>query len=165
MAYCTKCGIEVDENSNFCQSCGTPVGEQLERTYNADEQTYLQEYYESASASDSSKRYLWIAVLLGIIAVLFFTNPDKEKHIDVLQTKISELLSEKADDKVSATMTASLGGSIAKKVLESQLRIDDYYLFSLGKIKDKDTSKTVSFGILGMVFTSELDENAFNDFK
>ena len=83
MAYCTKCGAEIEENAKFCSSCGSPVG----NTENANNQgaskvnEFINDFTNTADTTsqftqdDISKNkgmgilaYLSILVLIPIFA-------------------------------------------------------------------------------------------------
>lgn len=54
------------------------------------------------------------------------------------------------------------GGAIAKQIVNAAvgqfMEVDNYFIFSVGTVHYGDESKTVSFGILGHVFTFSSDD-------
>ena len=60
-------------------------------------------------------------------------------------------------------MFASLGAGLIDKVLAAKLDVNNYVLFSTGSLEDSGSSKIVSFGILGHVFTFGLDKDVLGN--
>lgn len=110
---------------------------------------------------------LLIVVVVVLVAVV--TCPDKEAHQNAIMDEINSSMSKE----ISANMGDSdweiglslLGGSIASKLLttvvESTLRVHNYFVFSTGEISINGKSKPVSIGCFGHVFTF-FDANDIN---
>ena len=88
------------------------------------------------------------------------TCPDKKKHVESIRTELTNAL--EASNKSKNAMYALMGDAVIEKVLNSELKVNKYFLFSTGTITDGKDSKLLSIGILGTVFTfidkDELDK-------
>ena len=100
---------------------------------------------------------------MAVLLLLCFTNPSKTKHVEAIHTELMKVLEQQGGSE--ATVYASLGAGIIDKVLVSKLDVSNYLIFSVGSLQNGTKSKVVSFGILGHVFTSGLDKDAFSDLK
>lgn len=105
------------------------------------------------------------AITGGVIAlvallVLVFTCPNKEAHRDAIANEVNKIV----DDQMGQTndQFAAFGKVVAAGIvntaLDQMLRVDNYVVFSIGKIHYMDKTKKVSFGILGHVYTFDADD-------
>lgn len=112
------------------------------------------------------KRRRRAAIWLAVAAVAFFamlmTCPTEDEHQEAVANEISTALADSAGrmDTGSAMLDAlggMLGNAIASQIVNAMvsqmLTVDDYFIVSIGKIHYEGTTKTVSLGILGHVFT------------
>jgi hypothetical protein len=154
MEYCSKCGTQLKEEENFCPQCGKAKNQSVQTSYA--EETPQQ----SPQCDDSLKKFLYIALPLAIGCLLGFTCPDKEKHVETISNDLMNVL--ETSNKSENEMYSLMGGAVIKKVLNSNLKVNQYALFSTGTFTDGKDSKLLSIGILGTVFTfidkDELDE-------
>ncbi|MBR3145378.1 MAG: DUF4234 domain-containing protein [Clostridia bacterium] len=71
MAFCTKCGANIPEGSNFCTSCGEPVSAQGAGQANNQQQNYQQPVYANQGAPvgpiSFGQRNIAVAIILSII--------------------------------------------------------------------------------------------------
>ena len=114
-----------------------------------------------------SRTSLWVTlgVFLILGAILAVTNPKKEDHCREITSVSNTWMHETID---GFDMNNLIGGAVkllsdkfVRNIIDDNVDIDNYGLFSIGYI-DTGTEKTrVSFGILGNVFTfnkEQLDE-------
>lgn len=103
------------------------------------------------------KSFLYLIIFLLVAGlVCAMTNPDRDEHKETLTTalvdeiKSGNILPGVAETKYAGAVTNhnSVGYMVDKKLV-----IDDYTLFSIGKIQWIDEEYVVSLGILGKVFT------------
>lgn len=99
---------------------------------------------------------LGIAVLLLVSLVV--TCPQKDKHHEEVRMMVTNVLDKKildAQSKEYGTLSA-LGSLFVPEMvdafLNSRMKVDNYFIFSVGKVYYNGKSVTVSFGILGQVF-------------
>lgn len=88
--FCEKCGAVLEDNAQFCSSCGTPVKKE-EGEHKQQESEPKQEEKEVVHTPEKKKGYGWIIALsiVGGLAALFllvaiFGNDD-EKYIDLVK--------------------------------------------------------------------------------
>lgn len=99
--------------------------------------------------------YLIVFLLVGGF-ICAKTNPDRDEHVKTLTTtlvdeiKSGNILPGVTETKLAGVVTShsSVGFMVDKKLV-----IDDYAVFSIGKIQWIDEDYVVSLGILGKVFT------------
>ena len=107
-----------------------------------------------------NKFLLSLLIVLVISGVCVVSCPDRDAHYkaisdDIQQTINSELIDQNANDsKIALSFLASsfLGG-VSDFLVNNTLSVDNYFLFSLGKITIHDKTKIVSIGLLNHVFT------------
>lgn len=103
-----------------------------------------------------------IALLAPVLLVaMFATCPDKQAHqkaiAEVVNESVKETIGEQAG-KSLASIGSALTSGLVDKGIEHMLELDNYYLFSLGKVEWKGERKTVSVGLLNQVFTVQKDQ-------
>jgi hypothetical protein len=115
------------------------------------------------------KYYITLAVLILLILVAVLTNPDQNRHKEVVKDKLITYLQKslkkdqtKPNDEYEEDVQAlgiMLGGMIVEKVLDNFMSTDNYVVFSTSKITWHGGKKIIGIGAFGNVFlTKELDE-------
>ena len=106
------------------------------------------------------KKLIALIIVVAMFFALLITCPDKEEHQTKLKECFSSLATKKLmgdDDSSSDELTAFIGGILVSKItdtaIENTLTVDNYVIFSIGKMELGGKSSTVSFGILNQVFT------------
>ena len=110
----------------------------------------------------------------GIVAILFIvllvamvaTCPKASAHKEVLTNALQEAVDEKMSSTVGGDLlgtfvkTASqlTVGTTAKYVIDGMVRVDDYYLFSVGRLRYGSNEHIVSIGVLNHVFAPDKDD-------
>lgn len=150
MKICPNCHRPVNETSAYCPHCGTRLEE------DADE--YVEEELPTPRGSSNvSKRIMWTVISVALIVTLVLSCPDKKDHVEALNSVVTSYLDKKIYTDKDADGWTKLGQGVASlvmpHVLNSALEVDNYILFSVGKIKYDGEEKTVSIGVLGHVFT------------
>ena len=109
----------------------------------------------------------WLAAAAVVFFLLLITCPGEEKHRQTVVDEIAEaaqrenIWQSKDDDLLGAfgeTLGNMLVAQFADAVVGQFMRVDNYVIFSVGKIRYGGETKTVSFGILGHVFTFDADD-------
>lgn len=109
------------------------------------------------------KGTITLLVVLAICAVCIVTCPDKQKHQDALITLLKtapDSVIDESDDDFLSLFSSLLKPELAKYTIENNLLYENKFLYSLGKLERDGELKTVSFGILGHIFTGGLNEDA-----
>ena len=113
------------------------------------------------------KKLISAIILVGAVIVLAVTCPDRNAHEDALRSVIAKASTKKIDQLAGSnalvSSVASLVGSVlvdkvADKLLDTQLEVNNYVLFSVGKVTLGDETKPISFGILNNVYTISEDD-------
>ena len=105
------------------------------------------------------KKLLSFFVCTLIVLMFIVTCPDKQKHQEIIKSSLSERFDKKLseDSSTSSSLFSLLGSVITTNILDvflsSELRVDNYFLFSLGVVSWQGEEKTVSLGVLNHVFT------------
>ena len=109
----------------------------------------------------------WLAAAAVVFFILLITCPSEEKHRQTVVDEIAEaaqrenIWQSKDNDLLGAfgeTLGNMLVAQFADAVVGQFMRVDNYVIFSVGKIRYGGETKTVSFGILGHVFTFDADD-------
>lgn len=110
--------------------------------------------------------YKIIGALIAIILLIFiFTNPNEGEHKDAISTEVNKAFkkaTESSDDNVFAMgfriFANSLIGPVLDATLNEMFEYHNYLLFSKGTIQIDGRDHTVSFGILGKVYSMNSDD-------
>jgi hypothetical protein len=85
----------------------------------------------------SNRGIISFLLLILLLVTLHLTNPSKEKHLELLKTKMADMYA------------VDMGNDTA---FSSRFDYDDYYFFSYTADKIGDINETTSVGILGFIF-------------
>ena len=117
----------------------------------------------------SSHITLLIISLFIVVAVL--TNPKRERHKEVIKTKVmaymqstaKEHLKNNDEQQAGQAFAALLGGALADGLIENLLSIDNYVLFSTTKITWEGKTRVIGVGAFGNVFLSGKLDDVLNE--
>ena len=104
------------------------------------------------------KAFLYSLLALVILAgVCVVTCPDKQAHIDEMQEIFNQTLfnelNEGNDDQSLAAFGSLLTNSTSSFLVKNSLKVDNYFLFSIGRLEVGNESHPLTFGILNHVFS------------
>lgn len=104
------------------------------------------------------KKLLILVLTLVIIAgVCVVTCPDKASHSealkDVLNTALTETISDSESDTGLIMLGSMIGTGIGGLVIDNMLKVDNYFVCSIGTMTFEGETKVVSVGVLNHVFT------------
>lgn len=119
------------------------------------------------------KSLITLLILLGLGAVAVISCPDRQDHKDAIMEVVSGAINDElqTSDKDSQEISAffgsigSIGSSVAGYLLDNRLTVKNYFVFSVGELKDLDgVDQKVSVGVFGHVFTGGKEQlkNAIN---
>lgn len=125
--------------------------------------THHQQNDTLVKKKDHSKTAL-LACIVGILLIALFSStcPNKKKHTEAIKSEITSVIdkiqenNDKQDlfsmgfDLIAKTVTSNLVNTI----LDQSLQIKSYILFNKGVIALNGKEYTVSYGLLGHVFTA-----------
>jgi len=103
------------------------------------------------------KKLLGVIIVLLVAILMALTVPDKQKHKDAMMEAVNEYVKEEAVERVGDNILAKLGKSVVVKtvetVLNSKLKVDNYYLFNTTHVRLNGKDQMLSVGLFGHVFT------------
>ncbi len=100
------------------------------------------------------KKLIGLAIFIALIVFLYSSCPEKSDHTDALSDSVSQIISEQVPG-VDVNTFSSIPGfeGVLQFVSENMVDVDNYFLFSLGKMDLGGEQQVVSLGIGGHVFT------------
>ena len=108
---------------------------------------------------------LFTLIIVFISGFCVISCPDKEAHSEAIMENINKLIDEEATkdvtndtEKALALLASSLVSGISNLVIDSILTVDNYFLFSIGRVTFEGDSRIVSIGMLNHVFT-DINDN------
>ncbi|MBO4719651.1 MAG: DUF4359 domain-containing protein [Prevotella sp.] len=103
------------------------------------------------------KKLLAVIIVLLVAILMVLTVPDKQKHKEAMMEAINEYVEEESVDRLGDNILAKLGKSVVVKtvetVLNSKLKVNNYYLFNTTYVRMKGENQMLSLGMFGHVFT------------
>jgi len=116
------------------------------------------------------KKLKRLFVLLLIVAVAaFITNPSEDDHKDAVKEKFGEAMKESMGsattdfEKLGQDIGMVFGGALKDQLVESMLISENYYVFSLSKVRWMGEEKLVSVGAFRYVFVSNKVKKVFKN--
>lgn len=111
-----------------------------------------------------SKTRIFALVTVALMLVAIATNPSQAKHEQAIKDKAQEILKNQLnyehEDAFQLGMTL-FGDRIVERFVESNVVIENYYLFSITKIRWQGEETLIGGGAFTKVWLSErLDEEA-----
>lgn len=99
-------------------------------------------------------------LLLCVAVVLSFTNPSSNDHLNVIADYLNKYdmsqidLNDEEQAQYTAYMSSGANANLIDKVVKPMFKVQDYGLWSVGKINDKD----VTLGIFNKVMIIDEEE-------
>lgn len=111
-----------------------------------------------------SKTRIFALFVVAIMLAAVFTNPKKEQHEAIVKAKAEELLKKQVGEKEKGFIAIGmqlLGNNLVDNFISNTVVVENYYLFSLTKIKWQGKEITIGGGAFGKVWISpKVDEKA-----
>lgn len=108
-------------------------------------------------------KHLIPVFFLIVFAVAFFTNPGEQAHQTALKAKSNAIMDEivaERNDVLSATAWQLAGTRLLNEFIDTNLTVDNYYLFSVSKIRWNGKAYPVGVGAFGKVYiTRQLNKD------
>ena len=99
MAFCGKCGAQINDGAQFCPQCGQPTNAASQQ------QVYQQQYVAQPQEKEHSRMYKmwhskwnWIAAIVFLI-IIFAANMGGGSDTDMLQKEVKKMMVEKMKEK------------------------------------------------------------------
>lgn len=114
------------------------------------------------------KGLLYIAgLLLALACVCVITCPDRNAHSEALRDLLNDILmsevsagAETGDDKGIAALVTAVGTEFGGRVIDNLLKVDNYFVFSVGRIPYDGSLHVVSIGVMNHIFTVSQEQVA-----
>ncbi len=143
-----------------------PYGQQ-EPTYGAQQPPCGPQPMPYAQKPKRHTALIIVCVIAALLFMLIVTCPDTNAHKDAVKRVLSEMVDKSVAENEN-TLGSAIGGFFVQQLtnfaVENNLTVDNYFICSVGSIHFAGFKRTVSFGILGHVYTfnSESAEKAIN---
>lgn len=107
-------------------------------------------------AKKGGSAWKWIlGIALALFAIMIFTKPEKEKHVEKISELLMEVLQKQTsteENEMAKNLTMMMAPSKVKSYVEANTYIDDYIIFNVGHIKGDGEEKTATIGIFNNAF-------------
>ncbi|MDH5828448.1 DUF4359 domain-containing protein [Sphingobacterium faecium] len=111
-----------------------------------------------------NKKRIFALVIILITVAAIWTNPTREQHERVVKEKAEHLIKNQIDHKKQGFLDIGMrlfGNQVVQQFVEKGVVVENYYLFSLTKIKWQGQNNTIGLGAFGKVWISpKIDEKA-----
>ena len=103
------------------------------------------------------KLLVFVLTLVIIAGVCVLTCPDRASHSealkDVLNTALTETISDSESDANLIMLGSMIGTGIGGLAIDNMLKVDNYFVCSIGTMPFDGETTVVSIGVLNHVFT------------
>jgi len=111
-----------------------------------------------------SKTRIFALILVAFMLICIFTNPSKEQFEEAIAQKASTLIKQQLqyEDQNAVRLAMSLfGDKVVDNFVSNNIVIENYYLFSVAKIKWQSEETPIGGGALKTIWLSpKIDEKA-----
>jgi len=109
-----------------------------------------------------SKKRIFAFTVIAFMLICILTNPSKEKFEEVIANKTTAIIKKQLEyeDQDAITLAMSLfGNKIVDRFIENNIIVENYYLFSIVKIKWEGQETPIGGGAIKTVWLSpEIDK-------
>ncbi|POY36413.1 hypothetical protein C3K47_11745 [Solitalea longa] len=119
------------------------------------------------------KNHVVLLIFSLIILVAVLTNPNQDRHKEVLKNKLNAYLqksmkkshtkSKNKWEQAGQALGIMLGGALIDQITDNLVSTDNYVLFSTTKITWEGQAKVIGIGAFGNVFISEKVDKLLNE--
>ncbi len=120
-------------------------------------------------------KYTILIIIAIILLVGVLTNPNQERHKEVVKSKLNVILqkamkdglknSDSGAEQLGSALGLMLGGALLDRMIETMVSTDNYVLFSTTKITWEGKSNLIGIGAFGNVFISDKIDEALKGGK
>lgn len=151
LIFCRECGKPISEEAVSCPNCGCPVQDTSLRSND-----FSEKREENQAKPVQRKRKYGCLVWIAILLILLLTCPGKDSHAEKINEAFTEYMGSRSIDNNGEALSYGLALLLGNYAINRITSVDNYGVFSLGRISFGGESRIVSFGILGHVFTFSL---------
>ena len=110
-----------------------------------------------------------LIALIALVAVLIITCPKPEQHKDALSGVITKTVNDAVNDSTNTTgdefidnafrsISNAFAGKVIKTAVDNLVTVDNHIIYSTGKVNYGGKDHIVSLGLLGHIFTVDVDD-------
>lgn len=111
-------------------------------------------YLVVKGSKNNMKKLLVSLFFIALVILLALTSPPKKVHSETITNVFNDAIRNKSkSDNIFGMLMDGAASYFLSSIVDKNLIVDDYLIFSLGKIQVQEESKIVSVGILNHVFT------------
>lgn len=110
------------------------------------------------------KNQIVIALIAFLIIIAVLTNPNQDRHKEVVKTKINSLMQKSLSEEFSDTddiwgnagqaLGMMFGGVVIDGIIANSVSTDNYLIFSTTKFTWEGDTKVIGVGVFGNVYIS-----------
>jgi hypothetical protein len=115
------------------------------------------------------KNYLILAIIGGFVFIAILTNPNQDRHKEVIKNKLNIHMQKKLKESLNKSdneweqagqaLGLMIGGALVDRIIDNLVSTDNYVLFSTTKISWEGDTKIIGIGAFGNVLiTNKFDE-------
>ena len=132
-------------------------GQSAEPQYYAPAAGQAPEHHHSQPRKRHTALWVTLAIVALLAVILAVSNPSRQSHCDAIASATKSWSNEKIENMggtgILGGITKAISNPIITRVVEEIVDVDNYVFCSLGHISLGEKQTTVSFGIMGHVFT------------
>ena len=103
-----------------------------------------------------------LLILVIICATCIVTCPEKEAHTEALMEVLTDIVEEEMGDEMTentlSMVISSVSLELGKVIVKNNMDVENYILFSVGKVGSDENERIISVGIMNHVFTISKEE-------
>lgn len=106
----------------------------------------------------SKSGFIFLVLMVIIAVIAFFTNPDEQAHKEAIRARSADILREMVSERtdgVSAVAWQMAGEQLLTSFINSNVSVENYYLFSIPKINWDGKSYPIGAGAFGKVYVTK----------
>lgn len=160
--HCPHCGEDNFSFAKYCSGCGREMPERLFTTQDIEKpkpepkatklKPIINTFTEPKDKTASSIKKLGNRlVLIALFALLIFTNPNEEKHIENVKNKLYKDSKSNPDlgGAEVALLEIFIGKDVTNMLMQLLIERQNYLLFSVTVVTLEQGPKVVAIGVLG----------------
>ncbi|HUH73574.1 MAG TPA: DUF4359 domain-containing protein [Chitinophagales bacterium] len=119
------------------------------------------------------KNQIVIALIAFLIIIAVLTNPNQDRHKEVVKTKINAIMQKSLSEELSdfddvwgnagQALGMMLGGVVIDGIIANAVSTDNYLIFSTTKFTWEGNTKVIGIGAFGNVYISSQLEKGFKE--
>lgn len=111
-----------------------------------------------------SKTRIFAISMIVLMLIAFFSNPKQEQHEKIVREKAIVLLKQQAGKQNEQMVDFGIqlfGNTLIDQFMQNHVKVENYYLFSVTKIRVGHQENTIGGGAFGTIWLSpKIDEKA-----